>query len=244
MSIHSSVIIERGAILGSNVKVDPFTIIRANSKIGDNTFIGSNCDIGFGNSRKVSIGADSFIRSHSILYGGSTFDEKFETGHRVTVRENVQAGINFRLGTLGTIQNNIKIGDYVRMHSNVHLASGTEVRDFVWMFPFASTLNDPHPPSSTRIGVLIKEYSVLCSNSLIFPGVIIGEHCLIGADAKVTKSTTSKCLYAGSPAKKICQINKIRLSSDPSQPAYPWVKHFIDGYPKYAVDEWLHEASD
>ena len=44
-----------------------------------------------------------------------------KTGHRVTVREGVKAGSDLQIGTLTDLQGDCTIGNYVRMHSNVHV---------------------------------------------------------------------------------------------------------------------------
>lgn len=41
-------------------------------------------------------------------------------------------------------------------------------------------------------------------DSIILPGVSIGDHCIIGAGSVVTKNLPSRCVYAGNPAKFIC----------------------------------------
>tara|TARA_Y100001968_G_scaffold173905_1_gene159301 strand:- start:3258 stop:3983 length:726 start_codon:yes stop_codon:yes gene_type:complete len=239
MTIHDSVIIEEGALIPKNITIEPFSIIRNNVEIGDNSFIGSNCDIGYGSKKKLKIGSDSLIRSHSVIYGDSSFSNKFETGHHVTVRSGVNAGINFRLGTLGDLQGDIIIGDYVRMHSNVNLAKGTIIGNFVWISKFVNTTNDPHPPSSIELNVRINDYVFIAANSLILPGVEIGAKCLIGASSKVSTSTEEGYLYAGNPAKRICHTSKIRMKDGSNKSAYPWTNHYHIGYPKEIINSWV-----
>tara|TARA_B100000212_G_C27291403_1_gene497429 strand:- start:24 stop:755 length:732 start_codon:yes stop_codon:yes gene_type:complete len=243
MSIHKSVIIEDGAIISKGVTIEPFSIIRKNVEIGENTFIGSHCDLGFGNDKKLVIGKKSLIRSHNLIYGGSWFKEMFETGHHVTIREGIKAGLNFRLGTLGDLQGDSDFGDYVRMHSNVNLAKGTKVGNFVWISKFVNTTNDPHPPSKIEMNVTINDYVFVATNCVILPGVNIGKHCLIGAFSKVSSSTDPGYLYSGNPAKRICQTNKIRLKDGSNKSAYPWTSHHHVGYPQEVISNWINSSS-
>ena len=244
MSIHKSVIIEEGAIIGSDVVIEPFSIIRKNVEIGEKTFIGSNCDIGVGNSKKLIIGKNSLIRSHSVIYGGSIFSENLETGHKVTIREGVKAGINLRIGTFGDLQGDMKIGNYVRMHSNVFLSKNILVGNFVWLMPFVNTATDPHPPSKTCNNIIINDYACIATKSLLLPGIEIGSKSLVGAFSKVTQSTEKDYLYAGNPAKKICHLSKIRLKDGSNKSAYPWMNHYHIGYPNEVVQKWLQSNYD
>ena len=50
----------------------------------------------------------------------------------------------------------------------------------------------------------VGEYSFVGANSTIMPGVVIGDHCVIGAGSLVTKNIPSGTVYAGVPARFIC----------------------------------------
>ena len=161
--IHPTALISEGANLGSNVSVGPFSIIHEGVKIGSGSTIGSHCEIGvfsdIASENTLVIGEDSHIRSHSILYIGSSFGRALTTGHRVTIRENTMSGINFQVGTLGDIQGDCEIGDYVRLHSNVHVGKSSKIGNFVWIFPYVVLTNDPHPPSDVCKGVTVGDYA-------------------------------------------------------------------------------------
>ena len=78
----------------------------------------------------------------------------------MTIRENSNIGEHVRIGTLSDIQGYCQIGNYVNMHSNVHVAQASIIHDYVWLFPYVVLTNDPQPPSMTTAGV---EIDRLCS---------------------------------------------------------------------------------
>ena len=102
-NIHPTAIISTNAKLHKNVTIGPFSIVNENVEIGENTYIGAFCEIGTRNNLcktdRLVIGNESIIRSHSVLYSGSTFADKLETGHHVTLRENLLVGSNLRVGS-------------------------------------------------------------------------------------------------------------------------------------------------
>jgi len=51
--------------------------------------------------------------------------------------------------------------------------------------------------------VIIKKYAIISTNAVILPGVTIGEGCVIGANALVTKNTEDWTVCVGSPAKSV-----------------------------------------
>lgn len=240
--IHPSAIVSKKAIIGNNVTIGQFTTIYDNVRILDNTVIEGYCEIGvqnhLSNEKELIIGKNSYIRSHSIFYEGSVFGDKLITGHRVTVREKTIAGKNLQLGTLSDIQGHCTIGNYVRMHSNVHIGQASKIGNYIWLFPYVVLTNDPHPPSNVMQGVELEDFSVISTKSVILPGVKVAEGCLIGANSTLSIKTEPNMLYNGNPAKKICLASRLRLKDGSKKPAYPWIKHFNRGYPQEVLKEW------
>lgn len=235
-------LVSKKAKIGKNVKIGAFTTVHDNVVIGDDSVIEGYCEIGVSNhisdGENLIIGKSSHIRSHSIFYEGSEFGERLTTGHRVTVREKIKAGKNLQIGTLSDLQGHCEIGNYVRFHSNVHIGQKSKIGNFVWIFPYVVLTNDPHPPSNTLIGVVVEDFAVIATMSVILPGAVISNGCLVGAHSSVKGFTEPDMVYAGSPAKKICPTSKIKLH-DGSGDAYPWRSHFNRGYPDEYVNEWI-----
>jgi acetyltransferase-like isoleucine patch superfamily enzyme len=242
--VHQTAIVSSKAKIGKNVSIGAFSIIHDNVEIGDNAVIDNYCEIGYptklAEGLPLVIGIGALIRSHSIFYQGSVFGENLVTGHRVTVREKVNAGKNLQIGTLSDFQGDCEIGDYVRAHSNVHIGKGSIIGNFVWIFPYVVLTNDPHPPSTYQMGVIVEDYAVIATMSVILPGVTIGEHSLIAAHSLVKKDVPPHTVASGSPAKNVCSTSVIRLKDGTNQKAYPWPRHFHRGYPEAVVNDWLN----
>ena len=216
MTIHPSAQIDEGVKLGRNIKIGANVIVGKNTIFGDNVIIENGCEIGnyINNIQPLIIGNNSIIRSQSIIYGNSSFGDNLKTGHRVTVREGVKAGSDLQIGTLTDLQGDCTIGNYVRMHSNVHVGKYSQIGNFVWIFPYVVLTNDPHPPSDIKKGVVIKDFVSISTMSVILPGVILEKDTLVAAKSLVSKNTSQGSLVAGNPAKKICMASKIKLKDD------------------------------
>lgn len=240
------------AVIGKNVKIGNNTIIYDNVEIGDNTIICNDCVIGEPTlnyfternyiNKPTIIGEGSFIRSHSIIYSGSSFGKNFTTGHRVTIRENTKFGDFCRVGTLSDIQGYVKFGDYCWLHSNVHIGQQSTIGNFVFIYPYVVFTNDPHPPSNICKGPTIGDFSQIAVGSVILSDIKIGRHCLIGAQSLVTKDVEDYSLFAGNPAKKIKDIRELE-SKITGEPHYPWPYNFERNMPweKQGYEQWLKE---
>jgi acetyltransferase-like isoleucine patch superfamily enzyme len=241
--------ISKKAKIGINVKIGDNTTIYDNVVIGDNTIIANDCIIGeptndyyFKENYEnpiTLIGNDSLIRSHTIIYSGSTFADGFSCGHRVTIRENTKFGSNCRVGTLSDIQGHSTFGNYCWLHSNVHIGQQSTIGNFVFIYPYVVFTNDPTPPSNTCKGPSVGDYSQIAVGSILLPGVSIGKHCLIGAGSVVGKNISDEMLALGNPAKEIKNVKEI-VSRESGQSHYPWPYNFKRGMPweNSSFDEW------
>ena len=249
VSIGHNCIIEDNVTIGEKCVIDSNCIIRSGVSLGENSNVGSNCIIGEYcadyyqdhqvHFRPLSIGENALIRSGSIIYSGSSIGKHFQTGHQVTIREKALIGDNVSVGTLSDIQGNCKLGNYVRLHSNVHIGQLSVIDDFVWIFPYVVLTNDPTPPSENFVGVHVRPFAIIATGAVIMPGIEIGQDALIGAGAIVTKSVAPYDVAVGNPAKPISDVRKIK-SKITGKPVYPWREHFTNYMPweKIGFDAW------
>jgi len=247
-----NVFISNKATIGKNVRIGDDTTIYDNVIIDDDSIISNNCIIGEPLSDYYDdtnyenpitrIGKSSLIRSHNILYAGSTFGDNFSTGHRVTIREYSNFGVHCRIGTISDIQGYSSFGNYCWLHSNVHVGQKSTLGDFVFLYPYVVLTNDPTPPSNICIGPTIGDYSQVAVFSVILPGVKIGRHCLVGAGSTVAKDVEDYQLVLGMPAKNIKDVREIK-SRESGEAQYPWPFRFDRGMPweNSGYDKWKDE---
>lgn len=240
--IHSTSHVSPGAKLGKGVEIGPFSFVHENVILGERTKVGAYCELGLptplGDGTPLRIGEDSLIRSHSVFYESSLFGPGLTTGHRVTVREKTIVGCGFQLGTSSEIQGDCSIGDYVRFQSNVFVGKKTTIGNFVWILPYVVLTNDPTPPSNVLMGCTIEDYASIAAAAVVLPGVIVGHHSLVAAQACVTKNVLPNMVVAGVPARVIGKANDIKLRDGSGEPAYPWTRHFTRGYPILITENW------
>jgi acetyltransferase-like isoleucine patch superfamily enzyme len=227
-------LISKKASLGKNVQVGPNTIIHDNVIIADNVTIESNCIIGsptkHAKGKPLIIGKDSYIRSHSVFYEGSSFDDRLITGHHLLIRENINAGKNLQIGSYTELEGDTDIGNFVRLHSKVQLSKETTVGDFVWIFPRVQTSTDPLPPSKIEEPITIGDMAVIAIGSLILPGSNIGIGSFVAAGSVVRGVVPDVHCVSGSPAKVFAKLDK--LINFKHRLSYPWPKHNKGSYPE------------
>ena len=243
--IHTTAIISNNSIIGDNVEIGAYSIIHDNVIIGNNSKIGAYCEVGIdtplAKEKKLILGTNINIRSNATIYIGSNIGNDLQTGHGITIRENSEIGIGVQLGNRTDVQGDCIIGDYTKMHADVHIGKMSKIGKFCWLFPEVLLTNDPTPPSNDLIGVTLEDYVVVAAKSLLMPGIILKENSVIAAGSLVNIDVPEGKLVQGSPAKIICNANVLRLKTDIRIKAYPWYKRFFRGYPKEIVLKWQEE---
>lgn len=238
--IMPDVVIGDDVVIEDGVFIDHQCIIRDHVHIGRDSRIGVGCILGeylsdfyedlTNKLHPLSIGEHSLIRSGTIIYGDTKIGSFFQTGHRVTIRENTDIGHHTRIGTLSDIQGFCAIGNYVNLHSNVHVGQQSTIEDYVWLFPYVILTNDPTPPSEQLRGVTIKEFAVVCTGTVLLPGVTVGRDALVGAGSLVSRDTEEEKIVAGSPAKVLGSVRNVK-NHITGQQVYPWRYTFNRGMP-------------
>lgn len=93
----------------------------------------------------------------------------------------------------------IEIGNHVQITSGVKFFT----HGGGWVF------RDKHPLLDTFGKIKVKNNVYIGNNSLILPGVTIGNDVIIGAGSVVTKSVDSGMIVAGNPAKVIGSVSSL-----------------------------------
>lgn len=240
-----NVVLHSDVEIGCNVVIGDNCIIYPNSRIGENSFIGPFCTIGEPNHEYYNasnkylfpatvIGAGSIIRSYSLIYSDVQIGDNFQSGHRVTIREKTIVGNNSKIGTLSDVQGRCSIGDYVNIHSNVHICHGSVIKNYVRLYPYVILTNDKTPPSNSIDAPIIEEFAIIATSSVILPGITIGKDALVGASSLVKKNVAPEMLVAGNPAKDFFSVKKIKDKN--LKQVYPWRYSFDRGMPWEGMD--------
>ena len=102
------------------------------------------------------------------------------------------------------IENDVVVGNDVTIKSGVQLWDGVRLEDEVFIGPNVTFTNDRFPRSKQRPGTFIQ--TRICrgasvgANATILPGIVIGEHAMIGAGAVVVKNVAPRTVVVGNPA--------------------------------------------
>ena len=110
------------------------------------------------------------------------------------------------------IENDVVVGNNVTIKSGVYLWDGLRIEDDVFIGPCVAFTNDKTPRSKQYpevfLSTTVKRGASIGANATILPGVTLGEYCMVGAGAVVTKDIPAYAVVVGNPASIVRILEK------------------------------------
>ncbi|MEA2358124.1 MAG: hypothetical protein QOI62_1384 [Solirubrobacteraceae bacterium] len=213
-----------GLVLGDGVQIGAGVLFGANVVVHDGTVIGDGCVVEHGAvlgkvprlartstaSREtpppLRLGERVTVCVGAILYAGATIGDEAIVGDGAQVRERTAVGARTVVGRASSIDNDVRIGERVKIQTNVYVTAYSVVEDDVFIGPGASTTNDDtmgrHGPEYALRGATIRRAARIGGSAVLVPGVEIGEEAFVAAGAVVTRDVPPRAFMVGVPARQ------------------------------------------
>lgn len=120
-------------------------------------------------------------------------------------------GKNCKIDAFVYVEEGVVIGDNCKIRPFVFIPTGVTVEDNVFVGPNVSFTNDKYPRVKGEWKLLrtrIKKGASIGANSVILPGITIGEDALVGAGSVVTEDVPNRAIVAGNPARIVGYSDK------------------------------------
>ncbi len=162
------------------------------------------------------IGAGAVLRSHTVIYAGTTIGRGFQAGHGVMIRERTTIGDGCSIGTGSVVEFMVTLEDGVRLHSQVFVPEHSVLEAGCWLGPNVVVTNARFPSAArtkeTLEGVRVGRRAKIGANSTLLPGVTIGADALVGAGSVVTADVPPGAVVYGNPARVRGSVHELRYA--------------------------------
>lgn len=199
-------------------KIHPNVVLGPGVEIGDHVIVGEPPRGAAPGELRTEIGANSVIRSHTVIYAGNRIGERFQTGHHVMIRESNSIGNDVSVGTGSVIEHHVVIEDGVRIHSQAFIPETTVLRRKCWIGPRTCITNARYPLSpgvkDDLRGAVIGERAKVGANATLLPGVKVGEDALVGAGSVVVRDVPDRAVVVGNPARVVNEVGNLPYTGE------------------------------
>jgi len=218
-----------GAEIEEDVEIGHNAVIHEGTRLGKGTVIGDGAVVGKQPKpaktsslsysepfEPLRVGENCTIGAGAVLYAGSTVGDNTMIADLASVRENCKIGSFSLIGRGVCVENGVSIGDYTKVQSNAYITAYTVLEDRVFIAPCVTTTNDNFMGRTEKRfkfikGAHVKKGARVGGNSILLPGIVIGEEAFIAAGSVVTKDIPPKKLVMGVPARILRDVPEEEL---------------------------------
>lgn len=154
--------------------------------------------------------SDYFVHESAYVDDGAVVGAGTKVWHFSHVLPKAVVGKNCVLGQNVVVMANAIVGDFCKIQNNVSVYEGVVLEDYVFCGPsmvFTNVLiprcEFPRASSEHYLPTVVKRGASIGANATIVCGVTLGERCLIGSGAVVTKDVPPNALMVGVPARQV-----------------------------------------
>ena len=152
--------------------------------------------------------SEYFVHETAIVDDGVTIGAGTKIWHFCHVMKGARLGRRCNLGQNVFIDRDVPIGDNVKIQNNVSVYTGVIVEDHAFLGPSCVFTNVVTPrsafprtnPETDYLTTYVRRGASVGANATIRCGIELGEWCLIGSGAVVTKDVPAYAIMAGVPA--------------------------------------------
>jgi len=217
--IHSTAIIEEGAVVGNDIEVGPFCVIGKNVKLGDRVKLVSH----------VVIDGDTVIGDDTVIYpfasvGIKSQDLKFQeddqmTGVRIGKRCKIREYVTIHQGTPASRGTVSTMHGHVALKQDSSTPLGTIIGNDCQVMVNAHIAHDCVLGNNVVLSNLVQlaghvevgDFAIISAGSAVHQFCTIGESAFLGALSATAVDIPPYVIYEGMPA-RYRTINKLGLT--------------------------------
>jgi acetyltransferase-like isoleucine patch superfamily enzyme len=146
----------------------------------------------------------------AIVFAGARIGAGAIVGDQAYVRERTVIGAGSVIGRGTAVDNDVVVGERVRVQTDVYLTAYSEVEDDAFIGPGVLTTNDStmarHDEDYPVRGAVFRRACRVGGAAVLVPGVEIGEEAFVAAGAVVTRDVPPRGVAMGVPARSIREV--------------------------------------
>ena len=201
--IHGAVEIQRGAVIQDHAVLGKLPKLAAHSTASRDE------------PPPLVVGEGAAVCTAAIVFAGARLAPGAIVGDQAFVRDRAVVGERSVVGRGSAVDNDVTIGERVRIQTNVYLTAYSVVEDDVFVGPTVSTYNDDtmarHDDSYEIRGCTLRRACRVGGGAKLRPGIEVGEEAFVAMGSVVTRDVPARRLVRGVPARVVGTVDEEEL---------------------------------
>lgn len=156
---------------------------------------------------------DVFVHESAYVDEGCVLGAGTKVWHFSHLMRGCRLGENCNIGQNVVIAEGVTLGRGCKVQNNVSIYQGVTCEDEVFLGPSMVFTNVLNPRAavcrkSEYRPTLLRKGTTVGANATVVCGHTLGEYCMIGAGAVITKDVPAYALMAGVPARQIGWVSR------------------------------------
>jgi acetyltransferase-like isoleucine patch superfamily enzyme len=200
----ANVVVHDGVVIGDGVVIQDGVVLGKQPKLAPTSGV---APVG---AEPLLIGEGAAICAGAIVFAAARVGAGAIVGDQAYVRERARIGEGTVIGRGSAVDNDVTIGDRVRVQTQVYLTGYSVVEDDVFVGPCVVTTNDDtmnrHGDDHQLRGAILRRACRIGGGAVLTPGVEIGEEAFVAAGAVVTRDLPPRAVAVGVPARILREV--------------------------------------
>jgi UDP-2-acetamido-3-amino-2,3-dideoxy-glucuronate N-acetyltransferase len=202
--------------VGGNVIVHVGTVVGEDVVLQDGCVVGKPPALGPHSSSAAAappptgVGAGATVGAGAVVLAGAEIGERAVVADQAHVRERTRIGAETVVGRAASVENDVRVGDRVRMQTGAYVTAWSLVEDDVFIAPGVMLTNDPTAGRRGQgvelRGATLRRGCRIGARAVLLPGIEVGAEAFVGAGAVVTRDVAPGAVVVGVPARPVREV--------------------------------------
>ena len=204
VTLGAHVVIHDGTVLGEGVIVQDHAVLGKPPKLAPTSSASQEPP------PPLRLADGAVVCAAATVLAGATIGPGTIVGDQAFVRERSVIGSGTVIGRGSAVDNDVVIGDRVRVQTLVYVTAFSVIEDDVFVGPGVNTTNDDtmsrHSPAYKLRGAILRRACRIGGSAVLLPGVEVGEEAFVAAGALVTRDVPERAVVMGVPARVVRDV--------------------------------------